>query len=195
MPPGLFRRSRTSAVDARRLHLLRRKDELEDARVARPANVQARLLLAGVPEQSDDLFEIERRERVAVDRDDLVAGRQARPGRGGSGERLQHDHAAGQDRDDAPEPLTCRALQFLELVELLRVEEDGMRVQTAQQARDRAFEDGLVAVHGFGRRALHPGEDVDEALQLALDVPLFGRCRSEQQTQRGREGGQHQVSV
>ena len=58
------------------------------------------------------------------------------------GQRLQHDDASGQHRDHAAEALLRRGLHLLELLELAGVEEDGVRIEPAQQAGDRALVEG-----------------------------------------------------
>ena len=116
------------AIDAWRVHEFRRERHLENSQVARPADVNQSLPLAGFAEKADHLVKIQPAQRDVVDRQNLVARRKSGLRGWRSRQGLQHDHAARNDGHDTAKSLALRFLHLPELVELPRVQEDGVRI-------------------------------------------------------------------
>ena len=100
------------AVDARGIHQRWIQDEFEQPRVGRTAHDQLRLMLAGFAEKSDDLLELQPRQRDIVHRHDLIAGLQSGFGGRRSGQRLENDHAPGQNGYHRAESLALGTSPF-----------------------------------------------------------------------------------
>ena len=160
------------AVHAGRLHFLRRQREVQQARNARTAHVQARLPLARLFQQLRKLIGIELPDDVAVDRQNFVARRESRLLRWRARQRLKHDHAPGQNRHHAAESLGGGGLHALELLELLGIEEDRMRIQLAQHRGDGAGVHGLFGIDGVGRILRGDGVGADDAAELLVEIVL-----------------------
>src|SRR6202034_2659275 len=101
-------------------------------------------LLARLGQELYDLLHAEPVERVAIDRHDLVPWRNAGLRGWRPRQRLQHDHAPGQYRDHAAEPLLRGSLHLLELLELAGIEEHRMRIEAPQHARNDALKKRLL---------------------------------------------------
>src|SRR5207249_1640403 len=82
----------------------------------------------------------------------------------------QHDHPSGQKGDHAAETLLSGLLHLLDLVELAGIEEDGVRVEAAQEAGDGALEKGLFRRDRVGGVLLHDRVGVDDGLQPRIEV-------------------------
>ena len=91
------------------------------------------------------------RQRDIVDGQDLIAGAQS----GFRGRRafhgLQNGHPPGDDADDGAEAFGLALLHLLELLELIGIEKDRVRIERAQHAGDGALIEGLVGRDGIGR--------------------------------------------
>ena len=61
-------------------------------------------------------------------------------------------------------------LHLLELIELARIEEDGVWIEAAQQAGDGALVEGFLRGDRIGCFAFDDGERVDESLDLRLQI-------------------------
>ena len=136
-------------------------------------------MLVALSQISDHLIELQPCQLHAVHGHDLVARLQPGFGRRGSRHGLQHNHASRQDGNNGPETLALGILHLLELLVLVRIEEDGMRIQRAQHSRNRALVHGLLSIHRVRRLRLHDGNHVREALQRALQI--FGGRRCDEQ--------------
>ena len=138
--PGCSSKTRSTLDD---LHVLGRQRQIEQPRVARAANHQLRRFLFRLGQQPDDLIRIKAVEPVIIHRKDLVARRHSGLLGGRVGQSLEHHHAPRQNRNHRAESLLGGGLHLLELLELAGIEEDGVRVQMAQQSGNRALVKGL----------------------------------------------------
>ena len=114
------------------------------ARGSGPAHIKLRFLLSRFGEKLHQLFEFQARQLVSIDRENLIAGGEARLRRRRSLHGLQNDHAAGQHADDASEAFALALLHLLELLKLAGIEENRMRVERFEHARNRALIKGLI---------------------------------------------------
>ena len=115
------------------------------------------MALAQVPH---NLIELQPRQLHVVHRHDLIARLQPRFGGRRSRQRLQNDHAPRQHRHHRSEAFALGILHLLELLVLIGIEEDGMRVQRAQHSGNRALINGLLRVHRVRRLCLHDGNQL-----------------------------------
>ena len=96
--------------------------------------------------------ELQPPERNAVDGHDFVIPpRVPLWRRGRSRQRLQNRDLPGVDADDGAESLGLAPLHLLELLELIGVEKNRVRIKRAQHAGDRALIKGLIGRDGIGR--------------------------------------------
>ncbi len=117
-------------------------------------------MLAGFAEKPDNLIELQARQHDLIHRHNFIARLQPRLRGRRSRHGLQNDHAPGQHGDDGAESLALGILHLLELLVLIGIEEDGMRIQGAQHARNRALIDRLLRVHRIGGFGLDNGKQV-----------------------------------
>ncbi len=147
----------------------------QEAGGAGAADVDFGLALAGVAEQFDELIHAELGEGDVVDADNLIAGREAGLLGGRAGRGLEDDDAAGQDADDGAEALRQAAFHLLELLELVAIEEDGVRIEHAQHAGDGAGIEGAIGVDWIGGVFKDGGVDVEEAAEFAFQLGGVGQ--------------------
>src|SRR5262249_26803687 len=119
------------------------------------------------------LLGIELRDHISVDRQNLIPRHQARTRRRSPRRSLQHDDPAGQNGDDAAEALLRRGLHPLELLELVLIEKHRVRIELAQQTRNRTAIERLLRadrVSGVGA-----GERVggDDRAELSIEIVLL----------------------
>ena len=108
------------------------------------------LLLARLTQQGDELLGIQAAELVAVDRQDLIAGRHTRFRRGRAGQGLQHDDAARQHGDYTAEAFVGGSLELPKLLKLAWIEKDGMRIEAVEHARNGALKESLLGGNRLG---------------------------------------------
>src|SRR5579883_2454703 len=158
------------ALHARRLHLLGRQSEVQDARHTAAAHIELRLPLARLRQQLGQLFDIEAADDVPVNTQDFIARRQPGLGGGRARHRLEHDHAPGQQRNHAAEALLRGGLHFLELLELPGVEKDRVRIERPQQPGDRALIKRLLGRDRVGGVLLQDGIRLDDRFHLRGEI-------------------------
>jgi hypothetical protein len=96
-----------------------------------------------------------------------------------------------------PKPFGNRPLHLLHLLELVFVQEDGVRVQPPQHAGDRPAVEGRVERRLLGRLLARHPQHVHEALQLALEFigvrrrAHLGRCAQRRQKRRRQPESAH----
>ena len=76
----------------------------------------------------------------------------------------------GSTETTLPKPFCVERLHLLELIELARIEEDGVRIEAAQQAGNGALVKGLLGGDRIGGFPLDGGEGVDESLDLCFQI-------------------------
>ncbi len=174
--PGFSRNARSTLG---RFQFLGCHRELKESRVAGAAYIEPRLVLARLRQQLHNLLELETSDRDSVHREDLIARAEAGLGSRRSGQNLQHDHPAGQYRDDRPESFPRGIFELLELLELAGIEEDTVRVEPLEHARDGSLVERFVRSDRVGRLALHHRIHIHEPLKVLGYV--FGHSRGRQQ--------------
>src|SRR5262249_6811543 len=127
-----------SARDAWGGQLGRNQSKRHERGDSGPPDHELRLLLPRLPQQLDELFQLEPVDPVAVDLDNLVARRETGAGRRRAGKRLENYHPTGRDRDNAAEALLHGLLHIFERAKLVGVEEGGERVERMQKSGDGA---------------------------------------------------------
>jgi hypothetical protein len=163
------------ALDAGGLHLLRRENQVLDAGRAGRNHFKLRLLLARLREEFGELIEIEPVDGVSVDGDNLVARRETGLGGWSAGQRLEHNHPPGQQRNHAAKALLRGRFHPLELLELPRIEENGVRIEPAQESGDGSLVEGLFGGDRIGGVLLHDGIRADDALHLRIEIVVRGQ--------------------
>ena len=147
---------------------------------------QLRRLLLRFVQQADNLLQFQAVEAVVVDGQDLVPRHHAGPRGRRIRQRLQHQHAAGQDGDHGAETFPGGGFHLLQLPVLIRIEEGRVRIEMAKHAGDDALVEGLVDIDGVRRAFLQNAEDVDEALHGGFVGFRIGRSR---RAEAGQEDG------
>src|ERR1017187_6839085 len=170
------------AVDARGLHVFGGHHHPRNPVGARPPDIELRRVLARFGEQLGKLIEIEAVDDMPVDAHDFVARREARFRRRRARQGLQHDDAPRQQRNDRAEALLRGGLHLAELVELAGIEEDGMRIELAQQPRNGALIENLFGGNRCGGILLDNGEGVNDPFDLRVKIVRGGE----------RQGGRKQ---
>ncbi len=130
---------------------------------------------------SRDLIHFEPADDVTIDGDDIVARRKSGFRRRRPGQGLQNDDASRQQRNDAAEAFLRGGSMLLDLLELAGVEEDGMRIERAQQARDGALVKGLFGGDRVGRVVLDQRVGVDHAFYACVEIVRGAKRRREEE--------------